>query len=126
MMQYDPDWENRTFEKTKIASKEEYSVVPNKSVSTYGSFQTAGSKRSTEEEELRSLSTTPRYSHEDLGDYIFRLKLVILANFWTCTPHVYEPEANNQIDFRQFLLKLLFLHLQNSFTIFIYVLSTIH
>ncbi|XP_060599513.1 centrosomal protein of 112 kDa-like [Ruditapes philippinarum] len=67
MMQYDPTWENRTFEKTKIESGKENSVVQNKSVSTYDSYQTGESKRSTEEEELRSLSTTPRYSHEDLG-----------------------------------------------------------
>jgi 3-isopropylmalate dehydratase small subunit len=69
MMQYDPTWENRTFEKTKIESGKENSVVQNKSVSTYDSYQTGESKRSTEEEELRSLSTTPRYSHEDLGKY---------------------------------------------------------
>ncbi|KAL4219320.1 hypothetical protein ACF0H5_021900 [Mactra antiquata] len=47
-----------------------YSVSPQKSIRSYStrdSEQTGGSKRDTEEEELRSLSTTPRYSHEDLG-----------------------------------------------------------
>ncbi|XP_052222079.1 uncharacterized protein LOC127838398 isoform X1 [Dreissena polymorpha] len=42
-------------------------LVEQNSKSSYATQVTGISKRSTTEEELRSLSTTPRYSHEDLG-----------------------------------------------------------
>lgn len=67
-MQNDPVLTASDLDNIKSESPQKYIVVSEKSVTTYESDQTAGSKRSTEEEELRSLSTTPRYSHEDLGE----------------------------------------------------------
>ncbi|XP_053380714.1 uncharacterized protein LOC123547669 [Mercenaria mercenaria] len=67
-MQNDPAWEHSDHNNVQLENLQKHTVlIPQKSVSTYESAQTDGSKRSTEEEELRSLSTTPRYSHEDLG-----------------------------------------------------------
>lgn len=67
-MQNDPVLTASDPDNIKSDSPQKYIVASEKSVSTYESDQTGGSKRSTEEEELRSLSTTPRYSHEDLGE----------------------------------------------------------
>lgn len=56
---------------------DESAVSPQKSVRsakssvTQDTYNTGNSKHSTTEDELRSLSTTPRYSHEDLGTLFF-------------------------------------------------------